>query len=101
MEFRILLVSLNDGNVPVESYGSTEHLGLAYLASRLRKDGYVVKAIDAYATNTTLPQIIEDTVAFSPHLVGVTTEYNTFESAIEYCSKIKNICKGIPICVFR
>jgi len=99
MEFRILIASLNDGNVPVESYGSTEHLGLGYLSATLRKAGYKVKIIDAYAINLTMSEVIEEIVAFSPQLVGVTTEYNTFESAVEYCSRIKKMYRGISICM--
>lgn len=94
-----MIVSLNNGDVPVSSYGSTEHLGLGYLAAVLRNEGYSVKIIDAYSTNLALSEVIKETTAFSPQLIGVTTEYNTFEAAVEYCSQVKKINKDITICM--
>jgi radical SAM superfamily enzyme YgiQ (UPF0313 family) len=88
---RIALVRYHDkGNINTRLPSSLNRvrgvlppLGLAYLASYLRKKGHDVKIIDAMAENLTISEFRQKIHKFSPGLVGITTMTSTFFGSLE------------------
>jgi len=78
-------------------YGAVEHIGLAYLAAALRAAGHEVRIIDGYAMNLPEGEVLRRAADFSPDLVGVTAEYNTYPAAIGFISKLKAGRRESPV----
>jgi anaerobic magnesium-protoporphyrin IX monomethyl ester cyclase len=91
--FQVVLINPTNGTIPAEFYAPTEHLGLAYLTSALRKSGFPVKIIDAYALNLTFDEVLHNTLEMNPKYIGITAEYNTIETAIKL---IRDFRREIP-----
>ena len=69
-----------------------EHLGLAYLGSKLRRDGYSVTILDANLNNFDVQETYGAIKELLPciDLIGITaTEFETLISGIEIVKKLK------------
>ncbi len=73
----------------------TPPIGLAYIASVLRKNGFKVRIIDDVVERlefNSLIKRIKDSL-----IVGITTTTPTFNTALKYAKKIKSILKNVFI----
>lgn len=70
-------------------------LGLAYLASSLKKEGIEVKIIDALALNMDASEVALEVSRLKPRIIGVTTTTPVSNSAFELIRKIKPLTEWI------
>ena len=71
----------------------TPPIGLAYLASMLRENGYKVRIVDNVVEKLSLDELvrkIKDSV-----VVGITTTTPTFNTALKYAKKIKSTLENV------
>ncbi len=71
----------------------TPPIGLAYLASVLRENGFKVKIIDNVVENLSLDEIVRRVKDCG--IIGITTTTPTFNRALEYAKKIKSALKNV------
>lgn len=67
-----------------------EPLGLCYLASALRNNGYQVKIIDANIQSMSLEQISSVIISESPYIVGLSCMTHSVRQCIQLARAIKN-----------
>lgn len=72
---------------------STPPLGLGYLASVLRREGFKVKIIDDMVENLSFDTLIKKLK--NAVMVGITSTTPTFNSALNYAKKIKEALPNI------
>ena len=60
-------------------------LGIAYIASLLKENGYDVKILDAIASNLTKSETSAAMNDFRPDIVGVTAMTSSFKGSLEAC----------------
>ncbi len=73
----------------------TPPIGLAYIASVLRENGFKVRIIDNVVEKLSLDEIVKkvkDSI-----IVGITTTTPTFNTALRYAKKIKSALKNVFI----
>lgn len=97
--FNVVLVNPNDNMIAVENFLMYENLGLALLASVLRKEGIRTTIIDAYAYDLGVDETVESILKESPSFIGFTCTYQSFPNVIEISNKIKNINDDIHISI--
>ncbi|MFC1699090.1 B12-binding domain-containing radical SAM protein [Candidatus Omnitrophota bacterium] len=73
-------------------------LGLCYLAACLQKEGHEVKIIDAEAQNCNLEDILRQTKAQAPGLVGITATSPEFANAALIAKALKDTL-DVPIAI--
>lgn len=73
----------------------TPPIGLAYLASVLRENGFRVRIIDNVVERLSLDEIVKK--VRDSTLVGITTTTPTFNKALEYARKIKSVLENVFI----
>jgi len=71
------------------SGGEQIPLGIFYLASYLRKNGFEVKVTDAEAEKITATQIIRQIKKFYPQYIGISSSTVVFHRALEVANSIK------------
>lgn len=99
--FRIVFVNLKSP-LPVMAATSRftyEYLGIGYLTSVLRREGYFVKIIDAQTRNLSQDKVIREISDFNPAFIGFSPTSITFESAAEIAKVIKQRDNNIHICL--
>ncbi|MEW5820913.1 MAG: radical SAM protein [Cyanobacteriota bacterium] len=72
-------------------------LGLCYLASKLKKDGFNVIAIDFEKKNTNISTLKEAINKHNPAVVGITCLTNTYVTALTIAKLIKSFSDTIKI----
>lgn len=77
----------------------TEPLGLCYLASYLRMNGFDTAILDCYANNITLDEIVKRTLLMRPDLIGITCTTPSFGVVAKIAEAIKERIRDIPIVV--
>ncbi len=91
------MISLINPNANVEVVKrldiSTPPLGLAYLASSLRKEGFKVKIIDDLVENLSFGDLIKKIK--DSFIVGITSTTPTFNAALNYAKRIKQALPNI------
>jgi len=76
-----------------------EPLGLCYLASALRNNGYQVKIIDANIQSMSLEQISSVIISESPYIVGLSCMTHNVRQCIQLARAIKKLCLDVHICI--
>src|SRR3972149_2403337 len=79
------------------SGGEQIPLGIFYLASYLRKNGFEVKVTDAEAEKITTTQIIRQIKKFYPQYIGISSSTVVFHRALEVANSIKENFNDIKI----
>ena len=74
-------------------------LNLAYLAAVAEKKGHEVKIIDGEAEDISLPRMIEQTVAFSPDIIGITATTPFYHIAVELARGLKEAMSETPVVI--
>lgn len=94
---KLMLVSLPyatetnlKAHLPVQRYPP---LGLLYLASAIRKEGFEVKVIDAPAMNWDIQQIYDTIMESSPDVIGIYITSFVLNQAYSLISRIKKMVK--------
>lgn len=72
---------------------STPPLGLGYLASNLRENGFKVRIIDDLVEKLSFDELLKRLKGSK--IVGITSTTATFNSALAYAKKIKNALKDV------
>ncbi len=75
---------------------TTAPLGLAYLAAVLEKNRHKVQIIDAFVYGIEAHQITKS-FAFSPDLVGISTNIISHKAGVECAACIKGAYPGLPV----
>ena len=73
----------------------TPPVGLAYIASVLRENGFKVRIIDNVVENLNIEDLIRKVKDSS--IVGITTTTPTFNTALKYAKMIKKALKNVFI----
>ena len=73
------------------------HLGIAYLASVLEKEGHEIKIIDATVERLSFKKLEQHVMAFGPDIIGVTSNVANASVAVETCIYCKHACPGATI----
>lgn len=68
---------------------SEENLGLSYLTSKLRKDGYQVKIIDGWLEGLKDEEVLNRILEEEPFIVGVSCYMSNNDKSIELAKKIR------------
>ena len=93
--FRILLLeapySYGIDRMVVKSYFP---LGLGYLASYLRENGFEIKIFQAQKDKSFYSEVIQQIKEFNPHLVGVSAMTPTYPEALNICELTKTYSKA-------
>lgn len=92
----IMITLLNpNANVEVVKFLqiSTPPLGLGYLASNLRENGFKVRIIDDLVEKLSFDELLKRLKGSK--IVGITSTTATFNSALAYAKKIKNALKDV------
>jgi radical SAM superfamily enzyme YgiQ (UPF0313 family) len=84
---RICLINPADRT---ESYSSMP-LGLAYISSGLKKNGFDVKGVDFCVTDKPLEEIVSEIADYKPDLVGISVTTPYYKSALAIAGLIKSI----------
>ncbi len=80
----------------IAGYGGS-YLGLGYLASILRQDGFRVLIIDALSCPAMPEEIINEAVAFDPQVVGFTVMHTNVELALFVAQDLRRRLPGVPL----
>ncbi len=72
-------------------------LGIAYVASSLRENGYDVKVVDAYVCGYDLEGIFNSIREFSPDVIGISVLTPSAEVVYEISRRIRTFSPGIKI----
>lgn len=75
--------------------GRKEPLGLCYISSYLRQNGYNTKIIDQ--ANQSESEILKEVQTFEPDMVGFSTMAYNFAQGLSLATRIKQEYKDIPI----
>lgn len=73
-------------------------LNLAYLAAIAEKEGHEVRIIDGQAENMPLAKMVEESLAFSPDIIGISSTTPFYHIAIDLATRLKGASK-IPIVI--
>lgn len=73
----------------------TPPIGLAYLASVLRENGFKVRIIDNVVEKLSLDEIVKN--VRDSTVIGITTTTPTFNTALKYARKIKSALENVFI----
>ncbi|HME54235.1 MAG TPA: radical SAM protein [Candidatus Lokiarchaeia archaeon] len=73
------------------------HLGIAYLASALEREGHDVKIIDATVERLSHKMLEPQVMKFAPDIIGVTANVANASVAIETCIYCKQACPSAMI----
>jgi len=103
MKNKVLLVrsrttTVQNSRLPVslnKEMGYIMPLGIAYIASFLRKKGVVVSVIDADAEGLELVEVEERLSRFKPDVVGVTSYTQDVYKATDILNRVKKFNKDI------
>lgn len=71
----------------------SDHIGLGYIASALKKNGHICSVIDADLFDLSVSRIVEICIELRPDLLGVTLLHDTFPQAVKTIKEIKNNIK--------
>lgn len=74
-------------------------LNLAYLASIAENKGHQVRIIDGEAENISLEDMVDQTAAFKPDLIGVTATTPFFHVVCDLAKKLKQRISDVPILI--
>ena len=74
-------------------------LGIYYIASYLRENGYAVKATDALALRLSQEDILSDVNDFSPSFIGISAMSVVFPTAVSIAHAFKRRFPNIPIII--
>jgi radical SAM superfamily enzyme YgiQ (UPF0313 family) len=72
-------------------------LGIYYLASYLRNNGYEVKVCDAEAEKLLLEDIIKQVQDFAPAVIGISSTTVAFHRALELAEAVKGAFNGMTV----
>ncbi len=97
MDFKVLLINLLSYSEE-PAYIEHENLGLGYVASSLRRAGYSVRLIGVEVTKAE-GLIFEEIMRFRPSLVGFSLCFDTIQSGLSLCSRIKAAHPEVWICL--
>jgi anaerobic magnesium-protoporphyrin IX monomethyl ester cyclase len=86
---------LIQAKMPVKYLSVPPPIGVAYLASYLKKDDFEVKLMDAYAKNHDISDIVKFIKAENPDFLGISAVTSTINNALKYCEEAKKINPNI------
>jgi anaerobic magnesium-protoporphyrin IX monomethyl ester cyclase len=73
-------------------------LGLTYVSAYLEQNGFDCKIFDAYFKNWSLPELVNNIIAYNPDFIGVTSMTHEIVSAANVASAIKKSL-DVPVVV--
>lgn len=79
--------------------GINPSLGLGYLGAVLKKEGFIVKLIDAPALNFKQSNILKEVKKFKPDFIGLTSTTAEMPQTLRLANAIKKIDKKTPLLV--
>jgi radical SAM superfamily enzyme YgiQ (UPF0313 family) len=88
--------SLEEVKLGIAGYGGS-YLGLGYLASILRRDGFNVLIIDALSRPATPEEIINEAAAFDPNVVGFTVMHTNVMLSLSVADRLRCRLPGVPL----
>jgi radical SAM superfamily enzyme YgiQ (UPF0313 family) len=97
MDLKILLINLLSYSEE-PAYIEHENLGLGYVASSLRDAGYSVRLIGVEVTKAE-GLILNEIEQFGPRLVGFSLCFDTIQSGLSLCRRIKAAHPDVCLCL--
>jgi radical SAM superfamily enzyme YgiQ (UPF0313 family) len=74
-------------------------LNLCYLAAIAEKEGHEVRILDGQAENLDAQELVDQTAAFDPHLIGVTSTTPFHHVVVEMAQHLKARLPRVPIVI--
>lgn len=72
-------------------------LGLCYLSSVLKKEGFETRVLDAFAEKLSINEFLDIVRAYDPNIVGVTSTTPFLDMAVKTCKAIKSFSPSLPV----